>query len=251
MLLWKQSNGKEASDVYTCCSYVDASICMLDICWEEIHLDRLGHFGYSVACLQACCLTLSCQSNWVPHLCFKVSPCRSFCSQKPSQRHSLGRLAAPNKDYTKGRNVAPNSQTSCVLRTSGKLKGLFLRAIVFCWRRTHKEPSQSRRWASWHPQKCADLKCSFRDATPKHSPVIPMFRLGFAWWPSDEWTFVMEFIADSSFVRVLWSISQACRNRQEMRHTAVSQLNSSFFHKRHLHFVQLLKAVASRFVYKA
>eukprot|EP00434_Breviolum_minutum_P042142 symbB.v1.2.037497.t1/scaffold5556.1/size26356/2 len=27
-----------------------------------------------------------------------VSPCRSFCSQKPSQRHSLGRLAAPNKE---------------------------------------------------------------------------------------------------------------------------------------------------------
>ena len=58
-----------------------------------------------------------------------------------------------------------------------------------------------------------------------------MFRVGFAWWPSDEWTFVMEFVADSSFVRVLWSISQACRNQQEMRHTAVSQLNSSFFTK--------------------
>ena len=96
--------------------------------------------------LRACC-----QSNWVPHLCFKVSPCRSFCSQKPSQRHSLGRLAAPNKDHTKGRNVAPNSQTSCVLRTSGKLKGCFFSAIVCCFHvrcRTHKESSQSRRWAS-------------------------------------------------------------------------------------------------------
>ncbi|CAK9081179.1 unnamed protein product [Durusdinium trenchii] len=33
-----------------------------------------------------------------------VSPCRSFCSQKPSQRHGLRPLpAAPNKDHTKGR----------------------------------------------------------------------------------------------------------------------------------------------------
>ena len=32
MLLWKQSNGKEASDVYMCCSYVDASMCLLDSC---------------------------------------------------------------------------------------------------------------------------------------------------------------------------------------------------------------------------
>ena len=61
MLLWEQSNGNEASDVYMCCSYVYASMCLLDICWEEIHLHRLGHFGYSVACLQACCLTLSWQ----------------------------------------------------------------------------------------------------------------------------------------------------------------------------------------------
>ena len=39
------------------------SICLLESCWQEIHLDRLGHFGYSVACLQACCLTLSWQ--WI------------------------------------------------------------------------------------------------------------------------------------------------------------------------------------------
>ena len=60
------------------------------------------------------------------HLCLKVSPCRSFCSQKPSARHSLvPLLAAQNKDPTTGRTVAPNSQTSCVLCTSGKLKGCF------------------------------------------------------------------------------------------------------------------------------
>jgi len=58
------------------------------------------------------------------HLCLKVSPCRSFCSQKPRARHGVGPLlAAQNKDLTKGRTVAPNSQTSWVLCTSGKLKG--------------------------------------------------------------------------------------------------------------------------------
>ena len=102
----------------------------------------------------------------------------------------------------------------------------FFFAIVCCFHlvrcRTHKESSQSRRWASWRPPKCADLKCSFRDATPKHSAVSRMYWWGFAWWPSDVWTFVMEFVAD--WVRVL--CSQTCRNRQQMRHTAVSQLNS-------------------------
>ena len=63
-----------------------------------------------------------------------------------------------------------------------------------------------------------------RNASPKHSAVIPMFR-GFAWWPSDECTFTMEFVAD--WVRVPWRVSPTRRNRQ-MRHTAVSQLNSRF-----------------------
>ena len=57
----------------------------------------------------------------------------------------------------------------------------------------------------------------------------------------------------SAFGFVGFILFSACRNQQEMRHTAVSQLNSRFFHKRHLHFVQfvqLWEAVASRFVFK-
>ena len=83
------------------------------------------------------------------------------------------------------------------------------------------------------PQECADLKCSFRNVAPKHSAIIPMFPFSSAWWPSDGWTFAMEFVTDirrMNWVTVLWSISPTRRNRQ-MRHTAVSQLNSRLFTK--------------------
>ena len=165
------------------------SICLVESCWQEIHLDRLGHFGYSVACLQACCLTLSwqipkwsrnlllfeslccrsfcCQSNCVPQ-CFKVSPCRSFCSQKPSQRHGLGRLAAPNKDHTKGRTVAPSSQTSCVLCTSGKQLNMgwrdFFCATVSSFHLAQDPQGSKPVEEGWltSPKLSADLNCFFR-----------------------------------------------------------------------------------------
>ena len=47
----------------------------------------------------------------------KVCPCTTFCQQKPfCQRHGVGPLlAAPNKDQTSWRTVAPKWQTFCML----------------------------------------------------------------------------------------------------------------------------------------
>eukprot|EP00435_Cladocopium_sp_Y103_P034909 s350_g9.t1 len=53
---------------------------------------------------------------------FVVSPCRTFCSQKSGQRHGLGRLAAPNKDLTKGRTEAATDEVDALTTARRQLQ---------------------------------------------------------------------------------------------------------------------------------
>ena len=157
-----------------------------------------------------------------------MSPCRSFCSQRPSQRHRLGPLpAAPNKDHTKGRTAAPNSQTSCVLCTSGKLRGCFLvQSHVFSmWFGAGPARNQASRgdglvdfktqcWLEVLLPKCTPNPAQCSSYVPiKHSVTL------------QQWTFVKEVETDN-WVKAVWNISPTRRKQQRMRHTAVSQLNS-------------------------
>ena len=188
-----------------CCSYVYASMWLLDSC-KKFTLTGwvLLATVWLVSRLVAPPLVES-GSKWSCNfssicaiLCLKVSPCRSFCSQKPSQRHGVGPLpAAPNKDHTKGRTVAPNSQTSCVLCTSGKLKGLFFFApyAFSMWFGAGPTRNQTSRGDGLVDVPKNALTWSA--PSPKHSAIVPMFPFSSAWWPSDEWTFAMEFVTDN------------------------------------------------------
>ena len=110
-----------------------------------------------------------------------LSVCKSLVSDTV-----LGPLpAAPNKDYTKGRNVAPNSQTSCFCARQANLKVVFFLAQscdVSMWFRcrTRKESSQSRLvdfktqcWLEVVLPKCTPNPTQYNSYVPiKHSAVL-------------------------------------------------------------------------------
>lgn len=150
------------------------SMCLLDSCWQENHLDRLAHFSYSVACLQVCCLTLSwkwipkwtCNLHWTSKLIESLlaleldlaalarlqgEPMQIFLFAATRQATWCGTFACSAQGPYKTKNRC----TVC-------LQTLELKSCVFfdrcCFhsvrRRTKKESNQSRRWAGWRPQKC-------------------------------------------------------------------------------------------------
>ena len=143
--------GKWCIWFYMCSSYVYAFHVLVRSCWQENHLDRLvSRFvaspvvhcpsGVATSFLRACC-----QSNWVPHLCLKVS-CRSFCSQKPGQRHGVGPLQRQTRTQEEEPLDPTHGHVACCARHTWRF--VFFCAIVCCFHvvSVHQESSQWRRW---------------------------------------------------------------------------------------------------------
>ena len=246
MLQWEQSNRNEASDVYIflCCSYVYAfnTLCLTaDKKYIEIHLDRLDHFGYSVACVLVCCLTLS----WkIPKWGCNLRLDRESISDRIGSG-SIYALRRAHAELSVRKNLVSDMvwdlclqrQTRTqeeeplhpthrrIVRCALQAKTQTLRvfgAIVRCsiWfgeGPTRNQTSWGDVLADFTKTQCW-LELLLRKCEPKRSAVIPMFPLSCAWWPYEEWTCV-EKIATDNWVKVLWSISPACRKPQ-MRHRA-------------------------------
>ena len=154
----------------------------------------------------------------------KVCPCTTFCQQKPfCQRHGVGPLlAAPNKDQTSWKTVAPKWQTFCML-------------CIFCYRNMQRwianfEASLECRMCSM--QSYAQLGihllvhlvlANLQEGPKKIQPVEEMGPWNLrclqsirAWW-----------LADGSFVHV--NIPQTCSNDQEVhKYIPGFQVHSAF-----------------------
>ena len=230
MLQWEQSNRNEASDVYdSICALrmFMPSMCLLEAADKENHLDRLvSRFVASPLVHSPSGVATSFWEPVANRIGSRICALRwaADLSVRKNQVSDMVWDLCSAKQGPKRKNRW--TQLTDMLRVAqGTLEGLFFFAqsyAVSMWFGAPGIKPVEEMGLVDVPKMCW-LEV-LRNASPKHSAVIPMFR-GFAWWPSDECTFTMEFVAD--WVRVPWRVSPTRRNRQ-MRHTAVSQLNSRF-----------------------
>ena len=195
------------------------SICLLESCWQEIHLDRLGPFGNGVACLQACCLTLSWQwiqvelqltSFWEPvanpigsRICaLRWAPDLSVRKSLVSGTVWDGLLQHQTRTIQREEPLHPVHRRLAFCARQANLKVWFLEQsyAVSIWFGAGPTRNQTSRGDG-----VVDVPknvLTWSAPSPKHRAIIPMFPFSSAWWPSDEWTFAMEFVTDN-WVRVL------------------------------------------------